>query len=214
MATMPSNAYLLSLIGMLAGTLPTTIPFEQRRAMVTSAFEAFEARDIVEAMLAIRMIASMHATLDSYQRAQSPDPADTAVTRMRANAVAAARSFDTAQRAFEKRRAPVEAPPRKPAKPATPAAAPEEPIFTPNAKPYQNPNYTPRDKHGQEIAFWRNDDMTMAQRRAAYGEPDDFEAQAIARAEEDKAIEEERQRAAAEPQPATPRDRGQQQKEA
>jgi hypothetical protein len=40
--------------------------------------------------------------------------------------------------------------------------------------------------------------MTMAQRRAAYGEPDDFAAQAIARAEEDKAIEEERQRAAAE----------------
>jgi hypothetical protein len=195
---MPSKDYVATLVGMLAGTLPTTIPLERRLIMVTSAYEAFQTCDIMETMLAIRMIASMHAALDSYQRAQSPDPADAGVARMRANAVAAARSFDTAHRALEKRRAPPDKPPAKPAKPAPAVAPAVEPIFKPNAPPYQNPNYTPRDKYGQEIAFWRNDDMTMAQRRAAYGEPDDFAAQAIARAEEDKAIEEERQRAAAE----------------
>ena len=202
MATMPSKDYITTLIGMLAGTLPTSIPLEQRLVMVTSAYEAFQTTDIVETMLVIRMIASTHAALDSYQRAQSPDPADVGVARMRANAVAAARSFDAAHRALNKHRAPAEPPP-KPAKPAPPAAPAVEPLFKPNAPPYQNPNYTPRDKYGQEIAFWRNDDMTMAQRRAAYGQPEDFAAQAIARAEEDKAIEEERQRAAAE-QAATP----------
>jgi hypothetical protein len=50
----------------------------------------------------------------------------------------------------------------------------------------------PRNKNGEPIALWRFEDMTMAQRRATYGDPDDAELQAIARAEEEAMIEAER----------------------
>jgi hypothetical protein len=54
------------------------------------------------------------------------------------------------------------------------------------------PQYVPRNKNGEPIADWRWEDMTMAQRRATYGHPDDMELQAIARAEEEAMIEAER----------------------
>jgi hypothetical protein len=49
--------------------------------------------------------------------------------------------------------------------------------------------FVPRDRCGNPIPLWRYEYMTMAQRRATYGDPDEIELQAAARAEEDAMIE-------------------------
>ena len=65
------------------------------------------------------------------------------------------------------------------------------------------PQFQPRDKSGNPIPRWRWQDMTMAQRRATYGDPDDVELQAIALAEEAAMFEAE-QRAAAQQDDSAP----------
>jgi hypothetical protein len=197
MADPSDPAFLDHLIATLAGTWPDGSA-EERRGAALAALQALQPRDMIEAMLAARMIAAHHATMDGYRRAMQPGVSDAEAVRLRNNAIAAARSFDAALRTLEKRQGPSEkpsqpdrqaarvqhAPPAPPASGETPPDA-ETPIV-------RRRQYVPRNKNGEPIALWRFEDMTMAQRRATYGDPDDVELQAIARAEEEAMIAAER----------------------
>jgi hypothetical protein len=197
MADQSAPAFLDYLIATLAGTWPDGSA-EERRDAALAALQALQPRDMIEAMLAARMIAAHHATMDGYRRAMQPGVSDAEAVRLRNNAIAAARSFDAALRTLEKRQGPAE----KPSQPDRQAArvqhappAPPEPGETlPDAETpiVRRRQYVPRNKNGEPIALWRFEDMTMAQRRATYGDPDDVELQAIARAEEEAMIAAER----------------------
>jgi hypothetical protein len=197
MADQSAPAFLDHLIATLAGTWPDGSA-EERRDAALAALQALQPRDMIEAMLAARMIAAHHATMDGYRRAMQPGVSDAEAVRLRNNAIAAARSFDAALGALEKRQGPAE----KPSQPDRQAArvqhappAPPEPGETlPDAETpiVRRRQYVPRNKNGEPIALWRFEDMTMAQRRATYGDPDDVELQAIARAEEEAMIAAER----------------------
>jgi hypothetical protein len=197
MADQSAPAFLDHLIATLAGTWPDGSA-EERRDAALAALQALQPRDMIEAMLAARMIAAHHATMDGYRRAMQPGVSDAEAVRLRNNAIAAARSFDAALRTLEKRQGPSE----KPSQPDRQAArvqhappAPPEPGETlPDAETpiVRRRQYVPRNKNGEPIALWRFEDMTMAQRRATYGDPDDVELQAIARAEEEAMIAAER----------------------
>jgi len=80
-------------------------------------FLAFKPRDAMEAMLAARAVAAHLATLDAYVRAAQPGVSDEKATRLRANAIAASRSFDVVLRTLEKLRKPSVQPLASPAKP-------------------------------------------------------------------------------------------------
>jgi hypothetical protein len=118
MTSPPNPAHLAQLIETVAGT-STAGSVDNRRSMARAAIEALQPRDIVEAMLAARIIAAHHATMDGYQRAAQPGISDAVAVRLRNNAIAAARSFDAAMRMLEKRRAAAEKPARPPASAAT-----------------------------------------------------------------------------------------------
>jgi hypothetical protein len=197
MASQPSSAFLAQLTETLAGAMPGGSA-EERCDAARAALEALQPCDIVEAMLAARVIAAHHATMDGYRRAMQPGVSDAEAVRLRNNAIAAARSFDAALRTLEKRQGPAEKPSQpdrqaarvQHAPPAPPASGETPPdAETPMVRRRQ---YVPRNKNGEPIALWRFEDMTMAQRRATYGDPDDVELQAIARAEEEAMIEAER----------------------
>jgi hypothetical protein len=180
---------LASLIEILAATWPvssTNDPLAAAHAALT----AMQPRDMLEAMLATRMIATNHAAMDSYRRANQPGVGDADATRLRANAIAAARSFDAAQRILEKRRA-AEDKPDKPAQPPRRAAAAPEPPpardwlagYTPEeiaAAEYELDNCpaeAARAELAQRIPLHRWEDMTMEERRIAYAAPERTPAQ-------------------------------------
>jgi hypothetical protein len=221
MAPQPDLAFLDHLTETLAGTWPAGSAEDCPKA-ARAALDALQPRDIVEAMLAARMIAAHHATMDDYRRAMQPGISDADSVRLRNNAIAAARSFDAALRTLDKRRSPGtsargqapgssapriesgggQAPTDKPSQPHKQAAKAQPVQPTPPAPRDRPPpeadapfpsrrQYVPRDKHGEPIKLWRWEDMTMAQRRAAYGDPDNAEVQAIALAEEAAMIEAE-----------------------
>ncbi|HXA20795.1 MAG TPA: hypothetical protein VNW90_00750 [Acetobacteraceae bacterium] len=192
--TLPIDPALLhSMIETLAGAWPGGSAEDPRHA-ARAALEALKPCDLVEAMLAARMIAAHHATMDGYQRAMQPGVSDAEAVRLRNNAVAAARSFDAALRTLEKRR---QAPADAPTKPRRHAAPPPPDVPDAVAQIPHRPQFQPRDKSGNPIPRWRWEEMTMAQRRATYGDPDDLETQAIALAEEAAMIEAEQRAAAA-----------------
>jgi hypothetical protein len=188
-----------TMIETLAGAWPGGSA-EDRRHAARAALEALKPCDIVEAMLAARMIAAHHATMDGYQRAMQPGVSDTDAGCLRNNAIAAARSFDAALRTLEKRR---QAPADAPTKSRRQAAPPPPDVPDAVAPIPHRPQFQPRDKSGNPIPRWRWQDMTMAQRRATYGDPDDVELQAIALAEEAAMFEAE-QRAAAQQDDSAP----------
>jgi hypothetical protein len=191
--TLPIDpAFLDSMIETLAGAWPGGSA-EDHRPAARAAVAALQPRDIVEAMLATRMIAAHQATMDGSQRAMQPGVSDTDAVRLRNNAIAAARSFDAALRTLEKRR---QAPADAPAKPRRQAAPPPPDVPDAVTPIPHRPRFEPRDKAGSPIPRWRSEDMTMAQRRATYGDPDDVELQAIALAEEAVMIEAEQRPAA------------------
>jgi hypothetical protein len=193
-------ALLDSMIETLAGAWPGESAEDPRHAARAS-LEALKPHDLIEAMLAARMIAAHHATMDGYRRAMQPGVSDAEAVRLRNNAIAAARSFDAALRTLEKRR---QAPADAPAKPRR-HAAPSLPDVPDAVAPIPHrPRFQPRDKSGNPIPRWRWEDMTMAQRRATYGDPDDVETQAIALAEEAAMIEAEQPPAAADQDDSAP----------
>jgi hypothetical protein len=186
----PDPAFLDHLIGTLAGVWPSGGSAEDRRNAARAALEALQPRDLVEAMLAARMLAAHHASMDGFRRAMQPDISDAEAVRLRNSAIAAARSFDTALRALEKRQsAGLEPAPGRLTR--GPPARDPQPLPEADAPFPSRPQFVPRDKHGAPIKLWRWEDMTMAQRRATYGDPADAELQAIALAEEAAMIEAE-----------------------
>ena len=130
-ASPADTAFLDCLAETLAGTWPAPLPEDP----AATALDALEPRDLIETMLATRIIAAHHATVDSYRRAMQPGVSDADAVRLRNSAIAAARSFDTALRTLEKRRAPAEklsqsdaqgAPPRHPHQAPSAADAPDQ----------------------------------------------------------------------------------------
>jgi hypothetical protein len=196
MAQQPDPTFLDHLIATLAGTWPEGSAEERRRAAL-AALEALQPHDIVEAMLAARMIAAHHATMDGFRRAMQPGVNDADAVRLRNNAIAATRSFDAALRTLGKRQGAAgkpSQPDRQAAKVQHARTMPPEPCDVPpdtETPTVRRRQFVPRNKNGEAIPLWRYEDMTMAQRRATYGDPDDAELQAIARAEEDAMIEAE-----------------------
>jgi hypothetical protein len=95
-------AFFGHLIDALAGALPAGSA-EERSSAAHAALDALHPNDMIEAMLAARMIAAHHASMDGFRRAMQADIGDDEAVRLRNNAIAAARSFDAALRALEKR---------------------------------------------------------------------------------------------------------------
>ena len=82
MADQPDPTFLDHLIATLAGTLPDGTA-EERRRTALAALEALQPRDMIEAMLAARMIAAHHATMDGFRRAMQPEVGDAEAVRQR-----------------------------------------------------------------------------------------------------------------------------------
>ena len=181
-ASPADTAFLDCLAETLAGTWPAPLPEDP----AATALDALEPRDLIETMLATRIIAAHHATVDSYRRAMQPGVSDADAVRLRNSAIAAARSFDTALRTLEKRRAPAEklsqsdaqgAPPRHPHQAPSAADAPDQDdlaAFTPEeiAAAEQALDNDPVKLQQAELAkripLYRWQDMTMEERRIAY----------------------------------------------
>ena len=153
-----------SFVALLIDTLARIVPGTGGRAEATrrdiarALFEALKPRDAVDAMLAARMLAAHYAEMDGYARATQPGLTDEKVIRLRANAIAASRSFDAALRTLEKRRAPA-APKRAEAR------RPEAPVQPVQAAP--QPEAAPVVDPREQIPGWP-DTPAAGQRRAAY----------------------------------------------
>ncbi|HUD62250.1 MAG TPA: hypothetical protein VMQ99_22310 [Acetobacteraceae bacterium] len=194
MAVIPHLAFFLErLIATLAGLWPSGSADEQRYATRIT-IEALDPRDVVEAMLAARMIAAHHASMSGFQRAAQPGVSEADATRLLTGAIAAGRSFDAALRLLDKHRAPAAAP-RQPAleKPADKSAASRPATSTGNVFTAENPleGFTPeeiadaehaldndpvelaRNELAQRIPLHRYEDMTVEERRIAYAEQSD-----------------------------------------
>jgi len=179
-------ALLASLIEILAATWPIGTT-DDPTAAAHAALAALQPRDLLEAMLAARMIAASHATLDSYRRAMQPDLSNADANRLRNNAVATARSFDAAQRVLEKRQAAADKPAHQPARAAaTPEQQPArdwlagytaEEIAAAEYQLDTCPVEAARAELATRIPLHRWEDMTMEERRIAYASPERTPAQ-------------------------------------
>jgi hypothetical protein len=177
MDTSIDPALLASMIEALAlAWLPKTT--ETSVAAAHTALAAMQPRDLIEAMLAARMIAAHHASIDSYGRAMLPGLGDGDAIRLRANAVAASRSFDAALRILEKRRAPADKPAqtRRREAPAEVRPTAEDALAGYTAEEIaaaehaldNDPADLARAEVAQRIPLHRWHDMTMEERRIAY----------------------------------------------
>jgi hypothetical protein len=185
MASHPSSAFLAQLTETLAGAMPGGSA-EERCDAARAALEALQPCDIVEAMLAARVIAAHHATMDGYCRAMQPGISDAEAVRLRNNSIAASRSFDAALRTLDKRRQAAE-PPSRPRQ--SPAAEKQEPGMSANRPPpAEDPGEeariavsrdAPRDTSGNPVPRWRGDGVTVDQRGLSHDEPPDGEQQVI-----------------------------------
>ena len=175
MASQPSSAFLAQLTETLAGAMPGGSA-EERCDAARAALEALQPCDIVEAMLAARVIAAHHATMDGYRRAMQPGISDAEAVRLRNNAIAASRSFDAALRTLGKRRQAAE-PASRPRQ--SPAAEKQEPGMSANRPPpAEDPGEearmaVPRDTSGNPVPLWRGDGVM------SHDEPADGEQQVI-----------------------------------
>ncbi len=157
-----------------------------RRKASRALFNAMAPHDDAEAALVALAVAAYHGAMDSFARADEPGASNEIVIRLRSNALAAARSYaatlrllrkpqstagkETARGQTVKSRPQNHTPP--PVEPnATPDAEAEAAVDSPPPPPRQQ--FQPRDKHGQPIPLFRNELMTLAQRRAAYCDPQD-----------------------------------------
>ena len=170
---------LAHLIEIIAGTCPATDgSVDQRQAAAFAGLLALEPADFAEAMLASRMIAAHNASMDGFRRAMEPGVGNAEAIRLRANAIAAGRSYDAAQRILDKRRAP--APSERVQQPRQPRATDHPPeqvpldAFTPEeiaAAEYaldNDPADLARQELAQRIPLHRWEDMTMDERKIAY----------------------------------------------
>jgi hypothetical protein len=155
---------------------------DNRLAAASKAVEALKPDDLAEIMIATRMLAAHHASMDSYRRSMRPGLCDADVSRLRANALATGRAADAAQRTLDKRKAP----PKPPAE-ARPARKPPVPPhedmsrieaelarFTPEEIAAaeisldNDPADLARNELAKRVSLDRFEDMTMEERRIAY----------------------------------------------
>jgi hypothetical protein len=114
----PPDPLFASFLALLLDTLAKTVPGVEgdpndgaaRLNIARILFIAFKPRDAMEAMLAARAVGAHLATQDAYVRAAQPGVSDEKATRLRANAIAASRSFDVVLRTLEKLRKPLSPP--------------------------------------------------------------------------------------------------------
>jgi hypothetical protein len=173
------------LLGMLEGSLPPIDDAEKvqvRRAAIRAAFLAMRPRNPTEAMLAAETIAAHHTIMNCYRVALQPETDPAEATRARSSAATLSRVRLATLRVLQGPPAPppVRQPSRPPRRGETPA--PAEPALAPI--PTQERAYVPRDRFGEPIPLWRWSDMSMAQRRAAFGDPAHVAAREEALAEE------------------------------
>lgn len=147
-----------TLAGMLPGPDDDTNTLATRRDLARILFEAFKPRDAVQAMLAARAVAAHHATMNGFARAAAPGMSDETVIRLRANAIAASRSFDAVLRTLDKRR-------KEAAEPASPPVTGVERRQT-AAQPAPQP--APQPTLPRMAAPFLPEELTRSARRAAY----------------------------------------------
>lgn len=103
---LPHLAFFLDhVIAVLASVWPSYGSPGEKRDAARATIEGFKPRDAIETMLAARMIATHHAGIESYLRAAQPGVSNTDFARLNAAAAVPGRSFNSALRTFEKRRA-------------------------------------------------------------------------------------------------------------
>ena len=144
-------------------------------------FFALQPRDAAEAAAAARSVAAHFASLNLYARATRPGLSDHTARSLCASANACSRAADAAARRIRK-------PERKPAA-APPPPEPEVPL---RPRPVPEEPFQPRDRFGKPIPPIDSERMTMAQRRARYAWPHNPGLEAIAIAEEEAMIAEQR----------------------
>ncbi|HEX5328494.1 MAG TPA: hypothetical protein VFW75_17700 [Acetobacteraceae bacterium] len=176
-------AFLELLLDSLAETLPRAEPDTEqaraaRRQAARLALEAMHPAEPLAAMLAAQAIAAHHAIMDGFRRAMQPELPPAVAARLRANATSLARMMQVTLRTLQARQAPEDAPGEAtvpaPAPIARPSRAPRRTAAPPPMPPAEaaetdqpalDPavfdDLPPVDRH------WEN--MTMAERRAAYG---------------------------------------------
>ena len=93
---------------------------EENLAFARLLFEAMQPADAAEAALAARAIAAHAAAMDGFARAARPGLSDETVIKLRTNALAAGRVYDSACRTLKKNHAVADS---KAAKPAAPEPA-------------------------------------------------------------------------------------------
>jgi hypothetical protein len=203
--------FALRLLDRLADTLQpdgdTEAARSAHRAALRTAFVSMQPRTPMQAMLAAEVISAHHVIMDCYRRALLPGADPGAAARARSSAATLSRVRLATLQAFATLQAPSSPPAATPerqrattpctvTRPGTVTPSEEvSPItegwtaqrsFTAGEAPASG--YVARDRTGAPIPNWRWEDMTMAQRRATYGGPDDLALQAEAIAEENAMI--------------------------
>ena len=166
------------LLGRLVAALPAAEDEASelaRRDAIRVAFQSMRPRNPMEAMIAAEAIGAHHVIMGCFRVALAPETEPAVAARARSNAATLSRVRLATLRSLEQQLAPATV---RPATPARPKAAAEKRIEAAGvAEPAQEqpptepPRYTPRDRFGKPIERWRWQEMTMAQRRAAYAEP-------------------------------------------
>ena len=206
-------AYADYMLGVLAATLPageTEAAALARRDAIRIAFQSMRPRNPMEAMLAAEVITAHHVIMNCFGLALRPDVDPAAAARARSSAAALSRVRLATLHALEAQQAPPAAlraaPPKRQKPPAEPmqpvqsaqpaetatqteASGPAEPAY--EQGPVASQRFQPRDRFGKPIPLWRWEYMTMAQRRAAYADPNEVALQQEAIAEEEAAIAEQ-----------------------
>ena len=178
-------------VELIASTLPSGSP-EDRVAAAHAILAEIAPRDVMEIMLAARMIAAHYAAMDGYRRAMQPGLGDADAVRLRSSAVATGRSADAAQRSLDKRRGPglasIRAGSRRHDTSDRPAPArsraggidefrpsgPQLADFTPEeiaAAEFaldNDPAELARNELAGRVPLYRWEDMSMEERRIAY----------------------------------------------
>jgi len=90
----------------------SAVSTDDARRAARAAVAALAPADLIETMLAVRLVSAHHAAMDLYRRAMQPGIGNAEAVRLHAAAVAAGGTFDAVLRTLQERRAPTEKPPR------------------------------------------------------------------------------------------------------
>jgi hypothetical protein len=198
------QAFVSRLLDRLADALPTAEgePIEARDARQTEAriaFDAIRPRDAMEAMLAVEAILTHYAIIDCLRQSMLPGTDPAVASRLRNNATAMARVRGATLRTLDRREAapaiptrnavapgdagrPTRVTARAPAMPPADEALsqPPGPDAAPETWDKDDPWRQRRAELAGRIPLWKSQDMTMDERRIAYGNTHDLTPEQIA----------------------------------